>query len=124
MDGTKRTLEPGRGRAPRPPLWLLTRRRCGRTEVLAAELVAGSRALPVFSFAEEARLFVGLGACEGAGWHGEEIEAEDLAFLLLGPLGGISSVALDPLPGFGIEPANRLLCLGRGSFLDLLLPDG
>ena len=39
MDGTKRP--------PQPPFWLLTRRRRGRTEVLAAELVAGLRALAV-----------------------------------------------------------------------------
>ena len=65
MDGNERPPRPGRGRAPRPAFWLLTRRRRGRTEVLAAELVVGARALAVFSFSEEARLFVGLGPLEG-----------------------------------------------------------
>ena len=121
MDGTERPHPPYHGRAPRPPFWLLTMRRHGRTEVLAAELVAGSRALPVFSFAAEARLFVRLGLFEGTGWRAVEIEPGKLAFLLLGPLRDIDRVALDPLPGVGLEPANRLLCLGRESFLDLLL---
>lgn len=121
MDGTKRPSLPGRRPAPRPPFWLLTRRRRGRTEVLAAELVAGSRALAVFSFAEEARLFAGLCPFERAGWRASKIEAEDLASLLLDPLRGVERVALDPLPGVGQEPENRLLCLGREGFLDLFL---
>lgn len=41
--------------------------------------------------------------------------------MLLGPLRGVERVALDPLPGVGPEPANRLLCLSRGGFMDLLL---
>ena len=121
MDGTMRSRRPGRVRAPRPPLWLLTRRRRGRTEVLAAELVAGSRALPVFGPAEETRLLVGLGPFEGAGWRAAKFGAGELASLLLGPLRDMERVALDPLPGVGPEPATRLLCLGRERFLDLLL---
>ena len=124
MDGTDRPSRPGHGREPRPPFWLLTRRRRGRTEVLCAELVAGLKALPVFSFAEEARLFVRLGLFEGAGWRAEEISAVDLASLLLGPLQDMGRVALDPLPGVGLEPANRLLCLRRETFLDLIFPGG
>ncbi len=121
MDGNERPPRPGRGRAPRPAFWLLTRRRRGRTEVLAAELVVGARALAVFSFSEEARLFVGLGPLEGAGWRAAKIGAGELASLLLGPLRGVERVALDPLPGVGLEPANRLVCLSREGFLDLLL---
>ena len=43
--------------------------------------------------------------------------------MLLGSLRDIDHVALDPLPGVGLESANRLLCLGRESFVDLLLRD-
>ena len=91
--------------------------------MLAAELVAGSTALPVFSFAEEARLFIRFGPLVGAGWRASKIGSGELASLLLGSLRGIARVALDPLPGIGAEPANRLLCLSRESFLDLL-PEG
>ena len=101
----------------------MTRCRCGLKEVLTAELVAASTALPVFSFAEEARLFIRLGPLVGAGWRAAKIGPQQLASLLLGPLRGIERVALDPLPGVGPDPVNRLLCLSRESFLDLL-PDG
>lgn len=118
MDGT--VPQPGHKRVSRPPFWLLTRHRRGRTEVLAAELVAGSRALPVFSFAEEARLFVWLGPLQEAGWQAAKIGAGDLASLLLGSLWSIERVCLDPLPEVGAWSANRLLCLSREGFLGLL----
>ena len=69
-------------------------------------------------------LFVLLGHFEGAGWRARKIAAGELASLLLGSLRDIDRVALDPLPGIGLESANRLLCLGRESFVDLLLRDG
>ena len=90
--------------------------------MLAAELVAGSTALPVFSFAEEARLFIRLSPRERAGWWAAKVGARELASLLLGPLRDVGRVALDPLPGVGPESANCLLCLSRESFLNLL-PD-
>ncbi|MDP8951936.1 MAG: hypothetical protein M3N18_06830 [Actinomycetota bacterium] len=59
---------------------------------------------------------------EGTGWRPAKVGTRELASLLLGSLRDAGCVALDPLPGVGPEPANRLLCLGRESFLDLL-PD-
>jgi hypothetical protein len=65
--------------------------------VLAADLVAGSTALPVFSFAEEARLFIRLSPRERAGWWAAKVGARELASSLLGPLRDVGRVALDPL---------------------------
>lgn len=78
-------------------------------------------ALAIFSYAEEARLFIRPSLFEGVGWRARKIAAGELASLLLGSLRDINHIALDPLPGVGLEPANRLLYLGRESFVDLLL---
>jgi hypothetical protein len=48
--------------AVRPsPYWLLVKRGRGRLEVLTTSLTDGRRVLPVFSFEEEANLYVRLG---------------------------------------------------------------
>ena len=43
------------------PLWLLARYRAGGIEALKTPLATGEEALPVFSFEDEARMFLWLG---------------------------------------------------------------
>lgn len=114
------------GSSPRRrAFWLLARHERGRVEVLAAELVGGGKALPVFSFAEEAELFLGLGGAEGAAdegdWRVWRTEAGELASVLLGPCRGVGRVALDPMPEVGAGPVNRLASVGRERFVRFLL---
>lgn len=125
LEGTSQTLGAPRERpARRRRFWLLAKHERGRLEVLAAELSGGERSLPVFSFAEEAELFLGLGAFSstiGGDWRVRETEAGELASILLGPCRGVERVTLDPLPGIGAEPVNRLASLGRERFVRFLL---
>lgn len=131
MDGKEANERPlGRSRRRprrRPgPFWLLARHEGGRLEVLAAELAGGKTALPVFSFAEEAGMFLKLGGLGEAGfardgWRVRETGAGELASVLLGPCRHVGRVALDPLPGTESEAVNRLVSVGRERFVDFLL---
>lgn len=100
----------------------------GFVEVLALRFAGGEEVLPVFSFKEEAELFLWLGAgCGGSlgrGWVSRETGAEELASLLLGPLSGVGRVALDPLPGWFSEALVGLLSVRRQEFLARLLING
>lgn len=92
-------------RRPGRTWWLIVRDGpCGRLELLD---IGGGWALPVFSFREEAEMFLHLGRlADGRGWRVRESGAGEVASVLCGPCRGAKSVALDPLPGtFGDEPA-------------------
>jgi hypothetical protein len=93
----------------------------GWMEVLVLGLAGGEKmVLPVFSFKEEAELFVTLGAPEG-GWLARETGAGELVSLLLGPLSGVERVALDPLPGKFAETAVGLVSTDQATFIERLL---
>jgi hypothetical protein len=95
------------------PWWLIVSHGGGFLEVLAD----GERAVPVFSFEEEAELFLSFGAAEGAKpgdrWLVRQTAPGELASLLLGPLSDVGRVALDPLPRRS----------GGGAFLGLVSTD-
>jgi len=111
------------------PWWLIVSHEGGFLEVLALTLADGERVVPVFSFGEEAELFLGLGAAEGAEpgdrWLVRETAPGELASLLLGPLSGAGRVALDPLPGrLGGEAFLGLVSTDREDFLARILAVG
>jgi len=61
--------------------------------------VAGlGRTLPVFSFPEEAEMFLRLDGL-GGGWEVREGVSDDFLPHFFGPRAGVESVILDPLPG-------------------------
>lgn len=123
MYGTARDFVRSPTSPARRPFWLIVRddREC--FEVLVAELVGGEQALPVFSFREEAGLFLMLGVV-GPDWRIKETGVGELSSVLLGPCRHVERVALDPLPGgIGVEPVNRLVSTSRASFL-AFLPSG
>ncbi len=104
-------------RVPDTAWWIISRCENGRTEVLT---ISGEEALPVFSFREEAELFlwsVGL----GDGWRSRESRCGELLSVLCGPCSGIRRVALDPLPQPWTGPTFGLLCLSCGDFVRILL---
>jgi hypothetical protein len=120
------TLRPaGRGNGSTPGstvLWLLTRQREGSEEILISSSSGGARTLHVFSFREEAELFLSLGGVVGDGWRVSQVGAPELATVLLGPYRHVDRVTLDPLPeGLGAEPLNVLASMSRAHFARLMV---
>ncbi len=77
-------------------------------------------ALPVFSFEEEAEMFLRLEALE-EGWWTRETTAGELISLLYGPCAGVRRIALDPLPAVcGGEAMLDLVSLERKDFAQTL----
>jgi hypothetical protein len=74
--------------------------------------------LPIFTFEEEAEMFLRLGVPEKEGWQLREITRGELASVLYGPCKGVTHVSLDPLPGI-VE----LVSLSRERFVEVLLSE-
>jgi hypothetical protein len=100
---------------------LIARHRTGGMEVLRTMLAPGREALPVFSFEDEAKMFLELGA--SGGWRVRETTAGELTSVLSGPCAKVDRVVLDPvpLPGPRIEGLNGLLSMEREAFIRSLL---
>jgi len=88
-------------------------------EVLITSLADGRRVMPVFSFEEEAALFLCL--CAQGGWQVRPTGPGELVSLLCGPCRGVELVALDPVSDAEPDVMNRLVSLERGRFVDVLL---
>jgi hypothetical protein len=76
--------------------WLVARHRDSQTEVLTLAF-GGSEMLPVFSFREEAEMYL-LIEMLGGDWQIRETGAGELVSMLYEPCASIRNVALDPLP--------------------------
>jgi hypothetical protein len=93
-----------RNRSARPPdltttYWLIEHSEAGWPEAFTVRIDEGREALPVFSFPEEAEMFVTLGGLEERGWRTAESTAgEILSRLAECRRTGVGLVALDPLP--------------------------
>jgi hypothetical protein len=81
---------------------------------------SGRGLLPVFSFEEEAELFVWF-AEPGGGWRVRESRCGELASVLCGPCKGVRGVALDPLPRMLEDGTFALVRVGRERFLGRIL---
>lgn len=106
--------------APRR-FWLIAKVEAGRMSVLTTDLASGETTLPVFSFEDEARMFLELGA-SGDGWRVRETTAGELTSVLCGPCATVDRVVLDPipLPGPLTEGLNWLLSIKREDFMGSL----
>ncbi len=93
------------------PLWLIAKQPCNGLEVFTI----GSNVLPVFSFREEAEMFLGLGYAPD-GWQLRETTCGELVSVLYGPCRRVEHVALDPMPG-----VVELVSLSRRAFIRTLL---
>jgi hypothetical protein len=93
------------------PLWLVAKQRCNGLEVFTI----GTDVLPVFSFREEAEMFLRL-VHVADGWQVRETTCGELVSVLYGPCREVQHVSLDPVPGM-IE----LVSLSRRSFIRTLL---
>jgi hypothetical protein len=95
------------------PLWLITEQRCSRLEIFTI----GSNVLPVFSFREEAEMFLGLGRV-AEGWQVRETTCGELVSVLYGPCREVEHVALDPVPGIV-----DLVTLNRERLIEVILSE-
>jgi hypothetical protein len=113
---TKRTAGRVPRRLPVPAYWLIAKNENDRMEVLTFDC-GSEEALPVFSFEEEAEMFLGLGGL-GCSWRVRESWAGELVSVLYGPCAGVKEVALDPLPEMVAERTVGLVRLDRERFID------
>lgn len=109
--------EASQGRQPK--YWLIVKREAGGMGVLAIDLSGGEKALAVFSFEEEAELFLHH-ELSGTGWWVREAMIGELVSVLYGPYASIANVALDPLPRNVSGGTNGLLSLRRDAFMRFL----
>ena len=98
--------------------WMIVERGPSRPEALTVGTPPGEEALAIFSFEEEARLF--LFAQELAeGWVARKIAAPELVSVLLNSRP--ARIALDPLPGDLGGKTVDLLSMSRERFLRVLV---
>jgi hypothetical protein len=99
--------------------WLIVRNEdegeAGRTQALTVDLDGQEEALAVFSFEEEAKMFLWFGA--PTGWHKRKVTAGELLWMLSGPCAAIEFVALDPLPELVQRRMIGLVNLSRKRFV-------
>ena len=97
--------------------WLIVRNDLGAgdgpPEVLTLGAGGDGTILPVFSFEEEALLFLRLCGF-GGGWHASKGGIADLASVLSDVCSDVRRVALDPIPEIGPHGSHDLVSLSRG----------
>ncbi len=99
--------------------WLIVSLTDGKTDVLTLD-GGGDRVLPVFSFRDEAEMYVHL-QLGTPGWGPRVFSADEIVSMLLGSLSDVTRVALDPLPEACDKTLLDLLCVRRDAFVRSLL---
>ena len=108
--------------ARRRPLWLIVKHHNDRMAVLTVSAGGDSEALPVFSFEEEAEMFLQFGVSK-TGWQVRETTAGELVSVLYGPCAGVEKVALDPPPEIVGKAMVGLMSLSRKDFARTLVSE-
>ncbi len=98
--------------------WLIVGYESGWMEIFVTEL-GGEHSIPVFSFEEEARMFLEREA--GAGWQVRETGGGELVSLLYGPCRSIEYVTLDPLPRMVAGEISALTSMDRECFVESIV---
>ena len=106
--------------------WLIAKHGVSGLEVLTIPLGGGAEVLAVFTFEEQARVFLDsrFGA-SGEGWEARQTWPGELASVLCGPCSTAKEVALDPPPE-AVEKGKTagLRAVDRNDFVGMLLGDG
>ena len=92
----------------------------GQLEVLTVDLDGTGEALPVFSFEEEAEMFLWLQTTED-GREVRETTPGQLVSILYGPCADVGRVMLDPLPEIGARMQIGLLGMDRNDFVESVM---
>jgi hypothetical protein len=94
--------------------------------VFTTHLCGDRKALAVFSFEEEAQMFLDLClAVSQDEWRVRQTSVGELASVLYGPCSGVKKVTIDPLPEVIDRDKSISLCvMDRDDFLKVLLGEG
>jgi hypothetical protein len=92
----------------------------GRPDLLTVDLDGTGQALPVFSFEEEAEMFLWLQTTED-GREVRETTPGQLVSILYGPCADVGRVMLDPLPEIGACMQISLLGMDRNDFVESVM---
>jgi hypothetical protein len=111
-------------RHPVSVYWLIARNETDRLEFLTLRLTDGEKILLVFSFEEEAEMFLRLGQVGFDNWQTRQSTAGELISVLYGPCANVKGVALDPSPKMLAERTFGLVTLSRRHFAYLLVLRG
>ncbi len=98
--------------------WLIVQDDSDRPKVFNLGVGRGEKSLPIFSFEEEALLFLRLGGLEGP-WRARETDAADLGSALTGTCSHVRRVVLDPFPEIGFDALFETVSLRWERFIDL-----
>ena len=94
--------------------------RFGQPDLLTVDLDGTGEALPVFSFEEEAEMFLWLQRTED-GREVRETTPGQLVSILYGPCADVGRVMLDPLPEIGLSMQINLLGMDRNDFVESVM---
>ena len=106
--------------------WLIADLTDGNMDVFTID-DGGERVLPVFSFLDEAQMYVRLqlgSPLKTPGWGPRASSAGEIVSVLYGPLSDVARVALDPLPEVCGASVLNLLCVRREAFVRSLVGEG
>ena len=92
----------------------------GQPDLLTVDLDGAGEALPVFSFEEEAEMFLLLQTTE-EGREVRETTPGQLVSILYGPCADVGRVMLDPLPEIGARVQISLLGMDRNDFVESVM---
>ena len=128
VDGTStgEWAETGRGvsrRAGTQRYWVIAmdaKDGFGQLDLLTVDLDGAGEALPVFSFEEEAEMFLWLQTTED-GREVRKITPGQLVSILYGPCADVTRVMLDPLPEIGASMQISLLGMDRHDFVESVM---
>jgi hypothetical protein len=92
----------------------------GHPDLLTVDLDGAGEALPVFSFEEEAEMFLWLQTTE-EGREVRETTPGQLVSILYGPCADVGRIMLDPLPEIGARMQISLLGMDRDDFVESVM---
>src|SRR5687767_12368321 len=92
----------------------------GQPDLLTVDLDGAGQALPIFSFEEEAEMFLWLQTTED-GREVRETTPGQLVSILYGPCAHVGRVMLDPLPEIGLSMQISLLGMDRNDFVESVM---
>jgi hypothetical protein len=94
--------------------------RFGQLDLLTVDLDGTGEALPIFSFEEEAEMFLWLKRTE-EGREVRETTPGQLVSILYGPCADVGRVMLDPLPEIGASMQIRPSSMDRRDFVESVM---
>jgi len=100
--------------------WVIAKDGLGQPDLLMVDLDGAGGALPVFSFEEEAEMFLWLQSTEDER-EVKETTPGQLVSILYGPCADVGRVMLDPLPEIGASMQFSLLGMDRHDFVESVM---